>query len=1133
MAIRVALKHRTEYHFDRNVGLSPHLIRLRPAPHVRTPIHHYSLHIEPKDHFLNWQQDPFGNYVARLVFPEKTEKLVIDVNLVADLVTINPFDFFVDDYAQYFPFQYSEQDRKELTPYYERTENGPLLGEVLKDLRADLPGLTATLSGLKEDDEVPPGPQIVYFLVELNARVQKLVGYTIRMEPGIQTCEETLETATGSCRDSAWLLVQILRHFGLAARFVSGYLVQLTADIKSLDGPSGPEADFTDLHAWTEVYIPGAGWVGLDPTSGLFAGEGHIPLACTPDPVSAAPIVGATDKCEVEFAFENKVTRIHEDPRVTKPYTDRQWAAILALGDAVESQLQAGDVRLTMGGEPTFVSIDDMDSPQWNTAALGAHKLDRAGVLLRRLKDAFGKDGVLHYGQGKWYPGEQLPRWALTCAWRKDGVPIWRHPELLDHPEDHHRYKVPDAQRLAQRLAAHLGLSSEFLREGFEDIAYYLWKEGTLPKNVNAVDNRLRDPLERERLRRLFETGLDEIAGFALPIAWDHGANTWVSSEWEFRREHMFLVPGDSPMGYRLPLDSLVWEPDDQRQQVNARDPFDIDEDQPPEIRDRLRMVRGHERTAQPLLKPADATGHEPGSLVRTALCIEPRKGHLYVFLPPLYELDHYLDLVNAIEAAAVDTGLAVIMEGYEPPRDPRLQKLMVTPDPGVIEVNIHPANDWRELVANTERLYEEARQSRLGTEKFMLDGRHTGTGGGNHVTIGGATPADSPMLRRPHLLKSLLTYWQHHPGLSYLFSGMFVGPTSQAPRVDEARDDSIYNLGIAFDQMPPFVAGGGDVQQPWLVDRILRNLLVDVTGNTHRSEFCIDKLYSPDGPTGRLGLVEFRGFEMPPHARMASVQTLLLRALIARFWEQPYDRDPIRWGTELHDRFLLPHYVEKDVLDVVHDLNRHGHDFDPAWIAPFVEFRFPRFGTVNIGDAELELRFGIEPWNVLGEEVTAMGTARFVDSAVERMQIKATGLVEGRHVVTCNGRRVPLRNTGERGEFVAGVRYKAWNPTSGLHPTIGAHAPLTFDVVDTWNERSLGGCTYYVGHPGGRSYDTFPVNANEAEARRLARFDGLTRDMGTMGGHRGGPIQVPQEERNPDFPWTLDLRTTPKRGMS
>lgn len=1124
MSVRVAIHHRTEYHYDRPVKLSPHTVRLRPAPHTRTPLHHFSLKVEPEEHFLNWQQDPFGNFSARYVFPEKTRKLIVDVNVVADMVTINPFDFFVEDYAEHYPFKYEKQLKRELTPYFEVKESGPLFRALMQQLiNSDL-GMKMTQADAQRnasEDAGKEGPHIVHFLVELNQYLQQLIGYTIRMEPGIQSCEQTLELKTGSCRDSGWLLVQILRKLGLAARFVSGYLVQLTADQKSLDGPSGPEADFTDLHAWAEVYIPGAGWVGLDPTSGLFAGEGHIPLACTPDPVSAAPITGATDKCEVTFEFENNVTRIHEDPRVTKPYTPDQWQAIMDLGHHIDQQLEQADVRLTMGGEPTFVSIDDMDSPQWNTAALGEHKLERAGILLRRLKDVFASNGVLHYGQGKWYPGEQLPRWAMTCAWRRDGQAVWTHPELLGHPDAAGENDIDQARRLMERIAAHLKLKVQRIVPGFEDGAYYLWKEGTLPKNVDVTDNRLKDPVERARIRRIFEQGLDTTVGFALPIAWDYQQEGWISSQWSFRREHMFLIPGDSPMGYRLPLDSLLWEPEKSRQKVVPQDPFD-QRKLVPEISDRLRMSQVGETmpvAAQP--HSADqrrTTDDASGGLVRTAMCVEQRNGHLHVFLPPLEVLEHYLDLVNAIESAAVDTGLPVIMEGYEPPQDPRLQRLMVTPDPGVIEVNIHPAGNWEELIANTETLYEEARQSRLGTEKFMLDGRHSGTGGGNHVTIGAAAPADSPILRRPHLLRSLLTYWQHHPSLSYLFSGLFIGPTSQAPRVDEARDDALYELGIAFDELPAF-----ETPMPWLSDRILRHLLVDLTGNTHRAEFCIDKLYSPDGPNGRLGLVEFRGFEMPPHAQMSSVQMLLLRSLIKRFWDEPYERDLVRWGTELHDRFMLPHYVQRDLDDVVSDLRRAGLDFDSAWFDPFVEFRFPRYGTINVDDIEMELRFAIEPWNVLGEEVTAQGTARFVDSSVERLQVKVEGLTPGRHAITCNGRKLPLRNTGTRGEFVAGVRFKAWQPPSGLHPTIPSHAPLVFDVVDTWNEHSLGGCTYHVAHPGGRSYEAFPVNAYEAEARRLARF--------AQHGHTGGRMLVRDEPLNPDFPWTLDLRTTPVGG--
>ena len=1153
MSIRVALHHKTVYHYDRRVELGPQVIRLRPALHSRTPIESYSLTVTPDDHFLNWQQDPFGNFLARCVFPKPVENLGVEIDLVANLASINPFDFFLEPAAEKYPFEYPAEVTGDLKPYF----NFGVVGSKFYQLLGSI--------------DCRPR-KTIDFLVDLNQRLQRDIDYLVRLEPGVQTPEETLEKGSGSCRDSAWLMVQLLRHMGFAARFVSGYLIQLVADQKPLEGPEGPAADFTDLHAWTEVYLPGAGWVGLDPTSGLLAGEGHIPLACTPHPVSAAPITGALGKCEVTFDFEMSIARIHEDPRVTKPYTEEQWQEIEALGHEVDRHLHEGDVRLTMGGEPTFVSVDDMDGEEWQTAAVGESKERLASNLLDRLRDRFGPYGLLHHGQGKWYPGEPLPRWAMHCYWRVDGEPIWQNQKWFARTDKDYGHTFADADRFTKALAERLAVNVQHAIPGYEDAMYYAWRERRLPTNVDLRDSKLDEIEERERFARIYEQGLTSPVGVVLPLqyCWWESTPCWRSGEWVVRSADMFLIPGDSPMGYRLPLKSLTYED-------KPEYPTDFFEADPmvalPALpkyaefaeanwRGNATVFSRFPQQAARLMKPvqqyaavgsttsgsgrhgaggsgaggngsgnpnwngdnpnstyddslafrADARYDDPSGVVRTALCVEPRNGRLYVFMPPVDRLEIYLDLVTAIEETCDSLEMPVVIEGYLPPHDYRIKHIKVTPDPGVIEVNVHPANDWPELVDITTGVYSDARETRLGTEKFDLDGSHTGTGGGNHVVLGGSTPADSPWLRRPDLLKSFVAFWHNHPSLSYLFSGKFIGPTSQAPRVDETRSDAIYELNIAFEQVK-----AGETMPPWLVDRVFRHLLVDGTGNTHRSEFCIDKLFSPDSSSGRLGLVEFRAFEMPPHARMSLTQQLLIRALVARFWEQPYSRELVSWNTTIHDRWMLPHFIWQDFCDVIDDMNQSGFPLKAEWFDSHFEFRYPFIGRFAQRGVNVEIRRGMEPWYVLGEEPGGGYTARYVDSSVERLQVKVDGFTDPRYVLTCNGRTVPLHPTGVEGQMVAGIRFRAWQPPNCLHPTLGVDSPLVFDLYDEWLGRSIGGCRYHVGHPGGLNPTTFPVNALEAESRRATRFFAF--------GHSPGPATIKPASPSREFPLTLDLR--------
>ncbi|MAI89479.1 DUF2126 domain-containing protein [Ponticaulis sp.] len=1110
MSIRIGLTHRTAYSYDRPVSMGPQIIRLRPAPHCRTPIVSYSQTIKPDDHFINWQQDPFGNYLARAVIPEKTREFSVQIDLVADMIAINPFDFFLEESAQHTPFKYDEETEAQLRPYLQTNITGGKFDALVKD---------AKRIWVREQREEQ---STVDTLVALNQMIEQKIGYVIRMEPGVQTPEETLTLLKGSCRDSSWLLVNIFRKLGVAARFVSGYLVQLTADIASLTGPSGPTEDFTDLHAWVEVYIPGAGWVGLDPTSGLFAGEGHIPLAATPVPSSAAPISGGLEPCEVEFDFEMKVERLIDPPRHSKPLTDVQAANIQTAGRKIDKILQDGDVRLTMGGEPTFVSETNRDAGEWTTDAVGPTKRDYADKLIRRLKDKFAPCGLLTHGQGKWYPGEPLPRWAFTVYWRNDGQPLWRDASLIQKEEEPASFGSEDAGLLAQTLAARLDLAPDVAQPVYEDPAEIILGEHNLPINLDPEDPKLKNSEERRTLARAFEQGIGKPKAFVIPLQAQQALNKqgrvfdWMTEIWQSRRGKLFLVPGDSPAGFRLPLKSLPEIDPALYPGLIPLDPYAISGQiaPPSDLPARIQQVSptaDRKSEAPKVEHDPDREFIQPG--IRTALSVEHRDGHICVFLPPVFSTEAFVDLIYAIEESAQLTGLPVRIEGYPPPRDPRISEIKVTPDPGVVEVNVQPTSTWDELSDLTRTLYEEARHCGLDSSSFLVNGRPTGSGGGSHVVLGGASPIDSPFLRRPDLLASIIRYWQNHPALSYFFAGTFIGPTSQAPRIDEARLDQLYEMELALKQLPP----ESQTAPPWLVDRVLRHLLVDVTGNTHRAEICIDKLYSPDGPTGRLGLVEFRAFEMPPHPEMNLAQQLLIRALIAWFWNKPYTAPLKPFGTALNDEYMLPAFLKADLDTVLREVSEGtGVTLDPHWFDAHLEFRFPWIGKVEYDGIEIELHHALEQWNVLGEEGAIGGTARFVDSSLERIQLSVKGDLGSKQIV-CNGVAMPLTEAPDGSAMVSGVRFRTWLPASCLHPTIQPHGPLTFDLYDSRIGRAIGGCTYFPTHPGGRNFENRPINSLEAEGRRIASFD--------PNGHTAGQYTPKNIENDPRFRTTLDLR--------
>lgn len=1081
MTTRIALTHCFESRYPRRVTLPTHWLRLRPAPHTKAEISAYSLKIDTEAHFLNWLRDPFENHLARLDLPEPVSALKLTVDLVADLSPVNPFEFLTEVYAANYPFEYPEQLRKELKPYLHLPEPGPRLADFF--------------GGLGREPAY-----IVESLGQITGYVHRGLAISGQARPGAVNADAVLARGSGSPWEAAWLLVLCLRHLGLAARFTSGYRVFLAPASSPIhawseNSPAGSDPGFADsasLHAWAEVFLPGGGWIGLDPSAGIFTHEGYLPLAATPDPLRARPWVAETFDDQEPLAVVTPL-QVHESLRIRRllpapapaPYTEAQWRDIQALGKLVDEQLRVEKLELAMAPSACFTAWNS-GAPEWSTV-VGPAQRNAAEDLIARLRLGLAPGGVLHEGQGEWFSGEPLPRWRLNCYFRADGQAIWRHSKLLGAvqldgdpkgtspsatlpqgfgarlrwPADNAGRELADAadaERFARALARALGVSADSLMPAHEDPLYDLWLNRRHIQFEPPAEV-LRNPIQRRALAAKLSKTSQAPVGFALPLRWDHLAGRWSTGTWNLRRSGLYLMPGASAMGYRLPLDGLPAGDDAPHAIDPERCPF---EERPllPEIYGELsaRLTRFIPHPAPPDAADPDLPPAKPP---RTALCVEVREGRLAVFLPPLTHLEHWLDLVATVEAAAEAAGLPVLLEGYEPPEDCRLRRLTIEPDAGILRIVLPASDSSEELSVRLATIYREAEASGLRAERVAGDGRRLPPGGNAEIVLGGTSPTASPFLVRPQLLHSLIAYWQQHPSLSYFFAGQRIGPSGIAPRPDEGRDDALYELDIALARMPL-----DEVPGPWVPDRALRHLLADPAGDIRKAEIRIDQLYSPDRSSARQGLVGIRSFETAPDARLATVQALLLRALVAYLGRRPADPRLADFGPDLHDRYLLPGPLWEDLREVVRDLGRAGLPVQAEWFEPFRAQRFPVLGRLRIGDAGLELRSAHEPWPVLSEEVTAGGVTRFIDSANQRVQVEIAGFLPHRHVLACNGHRVPMQPTRARGRFFAGVRYKAWTPISTQHPRVPPVHSLVFDLLDARSGEVLGGCTWFPARP-------------------------------------------------------------------
>ena len=1082
---RIALRHCIHSRFDRPVALSTHWLRLRPAPHTRGRLTAFSLRVEPALHFLNWVRDPFENHLARLDLPEPVTHMVVEVEIIAELAAVNPFDFLLDADAVRHPFRYPPQLARELAPYLSPVACGDATGRWVSHLER---GPVATLDRLEQ--------------------VNRAVNQQFRVHddpdplPGPVDLEQVVGTGAGSSWELAWLLTVALRSLGLAARFCSGYRVILVE--------SGP--DHAEHCAWSEVYLPGAGWVGLDPAAGVFTGECHVPLATAPEPSRVGPLLGYREACEEQCSSSVDVQRlVPESP--DSPATGGAWRRVMvAAARTVDDSLREQGLELAQGVRLAFCRDNARDRPEWSTAAPGADKWRAALALGRSLRDALLPGGVLQLGQGEWYGGEALPRWQLRCIARKDGVPMWSNAERQDGPAG----EAPpdtDAARdvvvagFARRLSATLGLGEECWIAARDDVLHRAWAEAPqeLPRPSAEV---LRDPKARRRLSREL-SATDRTVGYVLPLAWDHGSDCWRTAPWPTRRGQLTLLPGDSAIGYRLPLNELPVG------QAGLR------EQEPP-------APFWREPPALPMPQPAVAAGGAPAT-PGTALCLEHRDGILFVFLPPCPSAERYQALVAAAERAAADAPLPVLLEGYLPPPDPRLRTVQLEPEVGTLEVTLPASSTWDAVDRTVHTTCNRATELGLTTAIKEEDGSLRPLDRRAAWTLSGPTPGASPWLCRPSLLRSLLRYWQRHPSLSFLFAGGRVGPDSWAPRVDEGREDMLYELDVALERVPD-----GEVDTPWLIDRLLSHLVADPAGHPARAELRLDRLYPPGDDGARCGEVVVQAFAPPLDARLAGLQALLLRAVVAHVARRPEHASFIRWGTALHDRFMLPRVLRDDFRSVLEELRHGGHGLAEAWFQPYLDDMFPPLEAVRHGSLRLLLRPALEPWPVMAEEISGGGMARFIDPAMVRVEVELRGFTPGRHVVVCNGRRVPLQPAGVPGEAVAGVRCKVLNPPATLYPTVPPEDSLVFEVLDAWSGERLGGCTYYPPRPAGvaaAETGAGPRSPWDAASGPPAERASAAPTMPTAGvsGYVEPLADVPPGTApiavvDPDFPYLLDL---------